>query len=67
MSNPSRHGIAFSTDADVNVIVFDVAGRVVAKQAAARGANFVPLSKAGVYAVKVVDDRSTTTKVVVGP
>jgi len=51
VSNPSRHGVAFRSDADVDVVVFDAAGRVVARQAATKGLNFLPLSKAGVYFV----------------
>jgi len=51
VSNPSRRGITFRADADVNVAVLDAAGRVVARQTAAKGPNFLPLSKAGVYFV----------------
>jgi hypothetical protein len=64
VSNPSRHGITFHADADVNVVVFDAAGRVVARLAATKGLNFLPLSKAGVYVVKT-DGFSTTQKLVV--
>jgi photosystem II stability/assembly factor-like uncharacterized protein len=52
LSNPSRHGITFHAGADVNVAVFDAAGRVVARQAATKGVNFLPLSKANVYYVR---------------
>ena len=66
VSNPSRHGITFRADADVHVVVFDAAGRVVKKQAANRGLNFLPLSKSGVYVVKVTTKGfSTTQKLVV--
>jgi photosystem II stability/assembly factor-like uncharacterized protein len=65
VSNPSRCGITFHADADVNVVVFDAAGRVVARQAATKGTNFLPLPKAGVYVVKT-DDVISTQKVVVG-
>ena len=66
VSNPSRHGITFRADADVYVVVFDAAGRVVKKQAANRGLNFLPLSKSGVYVVKVTTKGfSTTQKLVV--
>jgi photosystem II stability/assembly factor-like uncharacterized protein len=51
LSNPCRHGIALHSDADVNVVVFDAAGRVVMRQAAAKGTSFLPLS-AGAYFVK---------------
>jgi photosystem II stability/assembly factor-like uncharacterized protein len=51
VSNPSRRGVAFHADACVDVVVFDAAGRVVVRQAAARGLNFLPLPKAGVYFV----------------
>ncbi len=51
ISNPSRHGISFHSDADVTVSVFDAAGRVVMNQAATRGLNFVSLPT-GAYFVK---------------
>ncbi len=51
VSNPSRRGITFHADAEASVVVFDAAGRVVASRAAAKGINFLPLSKAGVYFV----------------
>jgi len=51
MSNPCRHGIALSSDADVRVSVFDAAGRVVMSQAATKGLNFLPLPT-GAYFVK---------------
>jgi photosystem II stability/assembly factor-like uncharacterized protein len=50
-SNPSRHGIALHSDADVTVSVFDAAGRVVMNQTATRGLNFLPLPT-GAYFVK---------------
>ena len=50
-SNPSRHGIALLSDADVNVVVFDAAGRAVMSRVAAKGGNFLPLS-AGAYFVR---------------
>jgi len=62
MSNPSRHGICFNFDTEANVLVFDALGRVVATQTAARGLNSVPLSKAGVYLLKVKADGFTTTQ-----
>jgi photosystem II stability/assembly factor-like uncharacterized protein len=66
VSNPSRHGIAFYADAAVSVVAFDAAGRIVARQTATKGMNFLPLSKAGVYMVKVTADGfSTTQKLVV--
>jgi len=52
VSNPSRHGIAFRSDADVDVVVLDAAGRVVMSRAATKGLNFLPMSKAGVYFLK---------------
>jgi photosystem II stability/assembly factor-like uncharacterized protein len=52
VSNPSRCGITFRTDANVIVAVFDAAGRVVARQAATKGLNFLSLSEAGAYFVK---------------
>jgi photosystem II stability/assembly factor-like uncharacterized protein len=52
LSNPSRRGITFHADADVSVAVFDAAGRVVARQAATKGLNFLPLSKAGAYLIR---------------
>lgn len=52
LSNPSRHGITFSADASVDVIVFDAAGRAVTRQTTTRGLNFLPLPKAGAYFVK---------------
>jgi len=51
LSNPCRHGIALLSDADVNVVVFDAAGRVVRSQAATKGLNFLPLPT-GAYFVK---------------
>ena len=51
MSNPSRRGIAFDADRAANVVVLDAAGRVVKTQAANKGLNFLPMSKAGVYFV----------------
>jgi hypothetical protein len=66
VSNPSRHGITFRADADVNVVVFDAAGRVVVSRAATKGLNFLPLPKSGVYMVKVkTNGFSTTQKLVV--
>jgi len=66
LDNPSRRGIAFSADAEAEAVVYDALGRVVARQTAARGLNFVPLSKAGVYVLKVkADGFSTTQKLVV--
>ena len=50
-SNPSRHGIALHSDADVTIFVFDAAGRVVMNQAATRGLNFLSLPT-GAYFVK---------------
>ncbi|MBN2465179.1 T9SS type A sorting domain-containing protein, partial [candidate division WOR-3 bacterium] len=55
VSNPCRCGISFSSDVETDVLVFDALGRVVARQTAAKGLNFLPLSKSGVYVV-----RSTT-------
>jgi len=64
--NPARHGIAFHADAEAKVTVFDAAGRVAVSRAAVEGMNFLPLSKAGVYMVKVeTDGFSTTQKLVV--
>jgi photosystem II stability/assembly factor-like uncharacterized protein len=51
LSNPCRHGIALLSDADVNVVVFDAAGRAVMRQAATKGTSFLRLS-AGAYFVK---------------
>jgi photosystem II stability/assembly factor-like uncharacterized protein len=51
VSNPSRHGIALHSDADVRVSVYDAAGRTVVSQAATRGLNFLPLPT-GAYFVK---------------
>jgi len=51
LSNPSRHGIALHSDADVRVSVFDAAGRVVTSRAATKGLNFLPLPT-GAYFVK---------------
>jgi photosystem II stability/assembly factor-like uncharacterized protein len=51
VSNPSRRGITFRADANVNVVVFDAAGRVVVSRAATKGLDFLPLSDAGVYFV----------------
>ncbi len=62
VSNPSRRGIAFDSDAEVNVLVFDALSRVVARQRATKGMNFLPLSKAGVYVLKVNGDGNATTK-----
>ena len=67
VSNPSRNGVKFRADAGVNVMVFDAAGRVVARQAATKGLNFLPLPKAGVYVVKVTTEGIISRqKVVVG-
>jgi photosystem II stability/assembly factor-like uncharacterized protein len=64
--NPSRHGITFHADACVDVVVFDATGRVVGRCVAAKGLNFLPLSKVGVYIVRArTDGQSTTQKVVV--
>jgi photosystem II stability/assembly factor-like uncharacterized protein len=52
VSNPSRHGIALHSAADVAVTVFDASGRILMSQAATKGLNFLPLRKAGVYIVK---------------
>jgi hypothetical protein len=62
-SNPSRHGITFHADADVDVVVLDAAGRVVLSRAAAKGLNFLPLLRAGVYFARAAD--SHTIRVVV--
>jgi len=62
LSNPSRHCICFNSDAEADVLVYDALGRVVARQTAARGLNSVPLSKAGVYLLKVKADGFTTTQ-----
>jgi photosystem II stability/assembly factor-like uncharacterized protein len=51
VSNPSRHGIALHSDADVRVSVYDAAGRTVVSQAASKGLNFLPLPT-GAYFVK---------------
>jgi photosystem II stability/assembly factor-like uncharacterized protein len=51
VSNPTRHGIALLSDADVNVVVFDASGRAVMSRVAARGGNFLPLC-AGAYFVR---------------
>jgi len=51
VSNPCRHGIVLHSDTDVNVVVFDAAGRAVMSRAAAKGANLLPLG-AGAYFVK---------------
>jgi photosystem II stability/assembly factor-like uncharacterized protein len=51
VSNPSRLGIALHSDANVNVVVYDAAGRTVLRQAATTGTNFLRLS-AGAYFVK---------------
>jgi photosystem II stability/assembly factor-like uncharacterized protein len=51
LSNPCRHGIALLSDADVNVVVFDAAGRAVMRQAATKGTSFLRLS-AGAYFVR---------------
>ena len=50
-SNPTRHGIMLLSDADVNVVVFDAAGRTVTGRVAAKGGSFLPLS-AGAYFVR---------------
>ena len=66
VSNPSRRGIAFDADKAARVVVLDATGRVVASRAATKGLNFLPLSKAGVYVVKVrAEGFSTTRKFVV--
>jgi len=52
VANPSRHGIAFRADTEVNITLFDAAGRVVRNFAAAKGLNFLPLPRAGAYFVK---------------
>ena len=51
VSNPSRNGIAFHSDADVRVSVFDAAGRVVKTQAATKGLNFLSVPT-GAYFVR---------------
>jgi len=51
LSNPSRHGIALHSDADVRVSVFDAAGRTVMSRAATKGLSFLPLPT-GAYFVK---------------
>ncbi len=66
LSNPSGRGISFTAQTRANVLVSDALGRVVARQTAARGLNFVPLSKSGVYVLKVdADGLSMTQKFVV--
>jgi photosystem II stability/assembly factor-like uncharacterized protein len=62
MSNPSRRGISYRADAEAWVTVFDAAGQVVAKQNAAKGMNFLPLFRAGVYLVKATAAGFTTTR-----
>lgn len=64
LSNPSRHGITFRADADVDVVVFDATGRVVARQPATRGFNFLPLSKAGVYYLREAQAQAQAVRVV---
>jgi photosystem II stability/assembly factor-like uncharacterized protein len=51
MSNPSRNGIAFHSDQDVAVTVFDASGRALMSRAATRGLNFLSLPT-GAYFVK---------------
>jgi photosystem II stability/assembly factor-like uncharacterized protein len=51
VSNPTRHGIALLSDADVNLVVFDAAGRAVMSRVAAKGVISLPLS-AGAYFVR---------------
>jgi len=51
VSNPTRHGIALLSDADVSVVVFDASGRTVLSRVAARGSSFLPLG-AGAYFVR---------------
>jgi hypothetical protein len=51
VSNPCRRGIALLSDADVNVAVFDAAGRAVMRQAATKGLNFLSVPT-GAYFVK---------------
>lgn len=63
LSNPSRHGIMFHADVDVVVAVLDAAGRVVARQTATKGLNFLTLPKAGAYFVKA--DAHTTRVVLI--
>ena len=66
LSNPSRYGIAFYTDACADISVCDAAGRVVKSRTAAEGSNWVDLFKPGVYLVKVkTDGLGTAQKVVV--
>jgi len=66
LSNPSRHGISFHADADAAVTVFDAMGRVVVRRPVANGAGSIPVSKAGVYMVRLANgDFSTTQKLVV--
>jgi hypothetical protein len=62
VSNPSRRGISYYSDAEARVTVFDAAGSVVARQTAAKGMNFLPLSRAGVYIVKATAGGLTTTQ-----
>jgi hypothetical protein len=45
-------------------VVFDATGRVVARQVAARGLNFLPLSKAGVYYVPEAQAQAQAVRVV---
>ncbi|MBM3332236.1 T9SS type A sorting domain-containing protein [candidate division WOR-3 bacterium] len=66
VSNPSRYGITLHADVDVDVVVFDAVGRAVASRALTRGLNFLPLSKAGVYMVRLTTEGcSMTQKLVV--
>jgi photosystem II stability/assembly factor-like uncharacterized protein len=62
VSNPSRHGITFDADRAASVLVLDAAGRVVARRAAAKGLNFLPMSKTGVYLVRVTTEGFTFTQ-----
>ena len=62
VSNPARRGLSYHADAEAHVTVFDAAGSVVAKQNAARGMNFLPLSSAGVYMLKATAAGFTTTR-----
>jgi hypothetical protein len=66
VSNPSRRGISYDADAEARVTVFDAVGKVVARQNAAKGMNFLPLTEAGVYMLKATAaDFTTTRKLVV--
>ncbi len=62
LSNPLRFGITFNSNAEAGVAVYDALGRVVVKQTAARGLNFLPLSKSGVYVMKMISAGSTATQ-----